>query len=348
VRVLFVNAGILGMQTFSSFIRDAMIGDPDIDARHINLTEDLGLRERVVRRVLCARAWRDGWLGVHNIDFARFRREFHAGYQAARRIRSVAADGSIDVIHFHRQTTAYASVPLMREIPGIVSIDSTQDIVIDGASPIDRWTYQANVRRDGEVFAAARAIVSTSQWAADCLRRRYPECDTPLHVMPSPVRLPFFRGDLADDRFGRATSDYVPRVLFVGGDFDRKGGFDLLAAWRDAALHRIASLDIVTDSALARSDLPGVRILRGVHAYSPAWADLWKAADIFVLPTRSEAFANAFLEAAAAGLPRIGTAINAVPETIVDGETGILVPPADRASLARAIEIGRASCRERV
>jgi alpha-maltose-1-phosphate synthase len=337
MRVLFVNAGILGMQTFSKFIHDAMTSDPDIEARHINLTEDLRLSERVVRRVVCARVWPDGWLGLHNVDFARFRREFHAGLQASRRIRAAAADGAIDVIHFHRQTTAYASVPLMRQVPSIVSIDSTQDIVIDGASPIDRWTYQANVRRDGDVFAAARAIVSTSQWAADCLRRRYPDCRAPVHVMPSPVRLQFFPGDLADERFARATPDYVPRVLFIGGDFDRKGGFDLLAAWRDAGLSRVAALDIVTDSPQAASALPRVRVLHGIQSYSPAWLDIWRAADIFVMPTRSEAFANAFLEAAAAGLPRIGTAINAVPETIVDGQTGILVPPGDRASLAKAL-----------
>ena len=37
-RVLFVNAGILGMQSFSKYIRDAMALDPDIEARHINLT----------------------------------------------------------------------------------------------------------------------------------------------------------------------------------------------------------------------------------------------------------------------------------------------------------------------
>ena len=44
-----------------------------------------------------------------------------------------------------------------------------------------------------------------------------------------------------------------------------------------------------------------------------------------------------FQEAAAAGLPSIGTAINAIPEIVVDGESGILVPPGDVPALAEAL-----------
>jgi glycosyltransferase involved in cell wall biosynthesis len=44
------------------------------------------------------------------------------------------------------------------------------------------------------------------------------------------------------------------------------------------------------------------------------------------MPTRHEAFGLVFQEAAAAGLPAIGTRHNAVPEIVADGETGLLVP----------------------
>jgi glycosyltransferase involved in cell wall biosynthesis len=44
-----------------------------------------------------------------------------------------------------------------------------------------------------------------------------------------------------------------------------------------------------------------------------------------------------YQEAAAAGLPAIGTAINAVPEIIEDERTGLLVPPGDIAALVRAL-----------
>jgi alpha-maltose-1-phosphate synthase len=58
---------------------------------------------------------------------------------------------------------------------------------------------------------------------------------------------------------------------------------------------------------------------------------------LFVMPTRHEAFGIVYEEAAAAGLPAIGTAINAVPEIIEDGTTGLLVPPRDVAALVRAL-----------
>ncbi len=53
------------------------------------------------------------------------------------------------------------------------------------------------------------------------------------------------------------------------------------------------------------------------------------------MPTRNEAFGLVYQEAAAAGLPAIGTNHNAVPEIIIDGETGLLVPVGDRDALVR-------------
>jgi glycosyltransferase involved in cell wall biosynthesis len=59
--------------------------------------------------------------------------------------------------------------------------------------------------------------------------------------------------------------------------------------------------------------------------------------DLFVLPTHQEALGTAFIEAGAMGLPVVATDVDGVPEVVVDGETGVLVPPKDPASLAAAI-----------
>lgn len=61
------------------------------------------------------------------------------------------------------------------------------------------------------------------------------------------------------------------------------------------------------------------------------------AADIFVLPSRSEAFPNALLEAMAAGLPVVASAVGGVLEIVRDDENGILVPPGNRTALAWAV-----------
>lgn len=62
-----------------------------------------------------------------------------------------------------------------------------------------------------------------------------------------------------------------------------------------------------------------------------------QALDVFVLPTHQEALGTAFIEAAAMGLPAIGSDVDGVPEAIIDGETGLLVPVNDSDAIAGAI-----------
>jgi glycosyltransferase involved in cell wall biosynthesis len=65
--------------------------------------------------------------------------------------------------------------------------------------------------------------------------------------------------------------------------------------------------------------------------------ELLACCDISVLPSDSEGFPNAILEAMAAHLPVIATRVGGVPEVVDDEVTGLLVPPADPAALSAAI-----------
>ena len=56
--------------------------------------------------------------------------------------------------------------------------------------------------------------------------------------------------------------------------------------------------------------------------------------DIFVMPSLQESFGVAAVEAAAAGLPVIASHVGGLPEVVMEGETGFLVPPADLEALS--------------
>jgi glycosyltransferase involved in cell wall biosynthesis len=62
-----------------------------------------------------------------------------------------------------------------------------------------------------------------------------------------------------------------------------------------------------------------------------------RSLDLFVLPTHQEALGTSYIEAQAMGLPVIGTRVGGVPDTMIEGETGLLVPAQDPPALAEAI-----------
>jgi glycosyltransferase involved in cell wall biosynthesis len=74
-----------------------------------------------------------------------------------------------------------------------------------------------------------------------------------------------------------------------------------------------------------------------VRAYTPEWFECWREADVLAMPTTGEAFGMVFQEAGAAGLPSIGTRLNAIPEIVTHDETGLLVNRGDVPGLAAAL-----------
>jgi glycosyltransferase involved in cell wall biosynthesis len=136
---------------------------------------------------------------------------------------------------------------------------------------------------------------------------------------------------------GRSGPDAVREeaFLFVGRNFAAKGGPDLVAAFqRVRANHPRAKLWIVSsrppDCAVPGVEFHGILDAAGL-------ARLYARASAFVLPTLREAFGISFLEAMAFRLPCIATRLEAIPEIVSEGESGLLVPPRDVAGLARAM-----------
>ena len=339
-RALFVNSGMLGHRAFAGLMDDITALVPGLDARHVDLSSELTMGDRLIRRIFSLRFTPSSGPAA-NLDLRRWREEMNIGLLAARRIAAAERQGPFDVLHFHTQATAYASLARMKRTPAIVSLDCTQRLAsLEASSRLARASYQANIVHDGHVFRAAAAIVSTSEWAAQDLAAVYPDCASKVCVVPFPVDVDAFSAQWIEERAARArtATAYRPRALFMGGDFPRKGGPELIDAWRESGLGERADLDIVTDWPVGSETLPpGATVITGVAPYTDRWLDLWRRADFFVMPTRHEAFGIVYEEAAASGIPAIGSRINAIPEIVRDGATGFLVSPGDRELLVRAL-----------
>jgi glycosyltransferase involved in cell wall biosynthesis len=95
------------------------------------------------------------------------------------------------------------------------------------------------------------------------------------------------------------------------------------------------------------ADLNGLFVLPGFRSDLD---QLMPCADLFVLPSFTEGLPNVVLEASAAGVPVVATAVGGTPEAVADGKTGFLVPPGDPVRLSERIAqlLGNAEERRRM
>jgi glycosyltransferase involved in cell wall biosynthesis len=135
----------------------------------------------------------------------------------------------------------------------------------------------------------------------------------------------------------------APLIMFVGRLTVAKGLDILLNAWaqRDAALAD-ARLVLVGDGELRerlKQQAHSLGLDRSVifTGSTTDTAQYLRAADAFVLPSRTEGMPVALLEAMACGLPCIATRVGGSAELIDDGQNGRLIAPEDVAALVQAL-----------
>jgi glycosyltransferase involved in cell wall biosynthesis len=152
-----------------------------------------------------------------------------------------------------------------------------------------------------------------SQWYRDALRRELGVGDDRLVLLPFDV----------DTEKWKPPEQKAPnartQVLFIGGDFRRKGG-DIV--YELAKLERFANVDFHVVSPHAEAGPANVHVHRSLTPESLDLVRLTAASDIFILPTRADISPNAAMEAAACGLPAIVTRCGGIPEIVLDGSTG--------------------------
>jgi glycosyltransferase involved in cell wall biosynthesis len=145
----------------------------------------------------------------------------------------------------------------------------------------------------------------------------------------------------ARERFGLSPADFVVGTV---GRLHREKNLDLLLdAFRTFSLDHPRGTLLIAGDGPERSSLPAraeeLRIagkVRFLGVVRHPW-EVLAAADLFALSSRYEGMPNVILEAMAASLPVVATAVGAVPEMIEDGREGLLVPPGDSGSFAAAL-----------
>jgi glycosyltransferase involved in cell wall biosynthesis len=133
-------------------------------------------------------------------------------------------------------------------------------------------------------------------------------------------------------------------LIFLGHATPEKGMDDLLAALGSADLvARRWRLTIVGAGEIERYRSVASELGIGARISFLGWVSeteipvLLGRADILVLPSHFECLPMSIIEAMAHGLPVVATAVGAVPDAVVDGETGLLVPPEAPSDLGQAI-----------
>jgi glycosyltransferase involved in cell wall biosynthesis len=276
--------------------------------------------------------------------------------------RALALRERFDLVHVHAHPVRLArlnATPLVMS-EGSSSAVYLQDYLgwsdarLERAYGRARRVYRALGIHDRLLNLArvSRAYVF-SRWARD-LNVRWGADPQKMDVV-----YPGFPTPAPVDRGGRTHFTF----LFVGTDFERKGGFEVVEAFADLTDRRpeVRLMLVCPEPSAANPDralhswvTPGrrQRLLarleeleragkarrRPLLPRSVLFAEAYPAADAFVMPSHAEGFGFTNVEALSFGLPVVSSRIGAIPETVADGRTGLLVPAGDVSALAAAMD----------
>jgi glycosyltransferase involved in cell wall biosynthesis len=314
IRTTFFMEQHLGHRTYYQNLRRYVEADGRLDARWVEVTY-----------------WEDGRL-LERLPLPKGVRGKLRGVEQVRRgLRSTARD----VAFFNTQVPAVFALGVLGRSPYVLATDITP-IQYDALAEEydhkpDRFALARSFKRqvNRRVFQGAAHVVAWSSWVADSLQNDYGVHPDRISVIPPGVDLQKCRP--MESKVGQPPL----KILFVGGHFQRKGGPLALEAYRRLGVER-AELHVVTRDLLPGA--PGLRVYNNLTPNSPELLRLYRESDVFLLPTRAEAFGIAAVEASASGLPVIASTMGGLPDIVEDGVTGFLVPPGDVRALSDALE----------
>lgn len=219
-----------------------------------------------------------------------------------------------------------------------IIISSRRNVNIGGKrrEMVNRWTHALTDR-----------VIAVSESAREAeIRRAHVD---PQHVVtiPNGVAVDRFaaepKGRDEDLRRELGVPIRSPLIGWVGRFRKQKAVVDLLDAFLLVyEAHPAARLVLVGDGELrqvseSRAESLGIADIVSFTGMRNDVPRVLAALQVFALPSLWEGMPNAVLEAMAASLPVVATRVGGVPEVVVDGVTGLLIPPRDADALAAAV-----------
>ena len=316
VRIGFVIEQALGHVAYGLGLRKALSARDDLECAWLEVPYALGRFEHVP------------WVGRNWT--------VRGSARAWRQIRDAEREAPLDALFVHTQTVSLFAGGHMRRTPTLLSLDATPRNLDElggsyahavQSAPIEKLKLHSHrhVMRGAAQFTVWSNWTKASlvgDYGADARKVTVVHPGTVLSNYPDPsTRRPRHEGPL--------------RILFVGGDFVRKGGDLLLDVFRRHLRGR-AELHLITAADVPQGD--GVFVYRGLAPHSPELLARYRDADVFVLPTRGDCLAVVLGEAMASCLPIITTRVGAHAEAVVDGESGYLIATDDPGALREKLE----------
>jgi len=266
-----------------------------------------------------------------------------AGIRARQTVGKIQRQTPVDALFIHTQVPAVFMADWMGRIPTIVSLDATplQYDALGTHYAHERgpdWLEGLKWRLNALCFQRAQRLVAWSHWTKEALVNEYGVPQEKITVIPPGVNSQAWVRPTP-----RQQGSGPVKILFVGGDLQRKGGELLLEAVRtlrqqastqQGAVNQI-ELHLVTRDPVPAE--PGLFVYHDMQPNSAPLKQLFHECDIFCLPTYGDCLPMVLSEAGAAGLPLISTQVGGIGEIVRDGENGFLIPTGDGAALGVAL-----------
>ena len=285
---------------------------------------------------------------LHGAPLWRFPSSSRSAFKALRRTRNIIRSESLNSVFLLSGAITFYGALLLgyARLTGIetVSFYYGKDILTSRKKSISsRFFLWISPK-------LSRTIAVNSNYTASLLPKRYAKKTKLLYPAVDPSALNAVSEAPQKKSAAEPGGSYV--LLFVGRLVKRKGVDDLLNAFKILfdKLPDSSSLEIVGDgpeleNLQARACELGIE--ERVKFYGKLTGDRlyerYARCSVFVMPSKTtetdvEGFGTVFLEAGLFGKPSVGTFSGGIPEAVIDGETGLLVPEGDVGLLSSALE----------